>query len=151
MNLFDTAIVKFKEVIYKYTWFTPRTTYAAIRILLPGIRCLFYATFMLQYNKSCYQWWPNFLLCLIIKLQGWRHSGSQWNQKTVCSLLRGNAVIRFANNEMMPVRLKHHSSVALSAPTIVQPQVRIPSTPSMLFSICIIKIVIDISIRQGRK
>ena len=30
-----------------------------------------------------------------------------------------------------------HSSVVLSAPTILQPQVQIPSTPSMLFSICI--------------
>ena len=34
-----------------------------------------------------------------------------------------------------------HSSVVLSAPTILQPQVQIPSTPSMLFSICIIEIV----------
>ena len=30
-----------------------------------------------------------------------------------------------------------HSSVVLSAPTILRPQARIPSTPSMLFSICI--------------
>ena len=30
-----------------------------------------------------------------------------------------------------------HSSVVLSAPTILQPRIRIPSTPSMLFSICI--------------
>ena len=29
-----------------------------------------------------------------------------------------------------------HSSVVSSAPTILQPRVRIPSTPSMLFSIC---------------
>ena len=31
----------------------------------------------------------------------------------------------------------HHSSVVSSAPTILRPRVRIPSTPSMLFSICI--------------
>ena len=30
-----------------------------------------------------------------------------------------------------------HSSVVSSAPTILWPQVRIPSTPSMLYSICI--------------
>ena len=30
-----------------------------------------------------------------------------------------------------------HSSVVLSAPTILQPRVQIPSTPSTLFSICI--------------
>ena len=30
-----------------------------------------------------------------------------------------------------------HSSVVSSAPTILRPQVRIPSTPSMLYSICI--------------
>ena len=30
-----------------------------------------------------------------------------------------------------------HSSVVSSTPTILWPQVRIPSTPSMLFSICI--------------
>ena len=35
----------------------------------------------------------------------------------------------------------HHSSVVSSAPTILRPQVRIPSTPSMLFSICTIEIV----------
>ena len=34
-----------------------------------------------------------------------------------------------------------HSSMVLSAPTILRPWVRIPSTPSMLFSICIIEIV----------
>ena len=33
-----------------------------------------------------------------------------------------------------------HSSVVSSAPTILRPQVRIPSTPSLLFSICIIGI-----------
>ena len=31
----------------------------------------------------------------------------------------------------------HHSSMVLSAPTILRPRVRIPCTPSMLFSICI--------------
>ena len=34
-----------------------------------------------------------------------------------------------------------HSSVVFSAPTILRPWDRIPSTPSMLFSICIIEIV----------
>ena len=34
-----------------------------------------------------------------------------------------------------------HSSVVLTAPTILQPWVQIPSTPSTLFSICIIEIV----------
>ena len=34
-----------------------------------------------------------------------------------------------------------HSSVVSSAPTILRPRVWIPSTPSMLFSICIIEIV----------
>ena len=34
-----------------------------------------------------------------------------------------------------------HSSVVSSAPTILRPRVRFPSTPSMLLSICIIKIV----------
>ena len=32
-----------------------------------------------------------------------------------------------------------HSSVVSSAPTILQPRVQIPSSPSMLFSICIEK------------
>ena len=35
-----------------------------------------------------------------------------------------------------------HSSVVLSAPTILPSQVRIPNTPSTLFSIYIIEIVI---------
>ena len=34
-----------------------------------------------------------------------------------------------------------HSSVVSSAPTILRPRVRVPSTPTMLFSICIIEIV----------
>ena len=34
-----------------------------------------------------------------------------------------------------------HSSMVSSVPTILRPQVQIPSTPSMLFSICIIEIV----------
>ena len=34
-----------------------------------------------------------------------------------------------------------HSSVVSSAPTILRPRVRIPSTPTMLFSICIKEIV----------
>ena len=34
-----------------------------------------------------------------------------------------------------------HSSVALSAPTILQPRVRIPSTPSTLFSIVLLKLM----------
>ena len=41
----------------------------------------------------------------------------------------------------------HHSSVVSSAPTILRLQVQIPSTPCMLFSICIIEIVM----RKGRK
>ena len=40
-----------------------------------------------------------------------------------------------------------HSSVVSPVPTILRPQVRIPSTSSMLFSICIIEIVM----RKGRK
>ena len=38
-----------------------------------------------------------------------------------------------------------HSSVVLSAPTILWPRVRIPSTPSTLFTICFVEIetVID--------
>ena len=40
-----------------------------------------------------------------------------------------------------------HSSMVLSAPTILQPQVRIPTTPSTLFSICIIEFVM----RKERK
>ena len=39
-----------------------------------------------------------------------------------------------------------HSSVVLSAPTILWPRVRIPSTPSTLFSICI-----EIVLRKERK
>ena len=39
-----------------------------------------------------------------------------------------------------------HSSVVSSAPTILRPRVRIPSTPSMLFSICI-----EIVTRKERK
>ena len=35
-----------------------------------------------------------------------------------------------------------HSSVVSSAPTILRPRVQIPSTPSMLFSICVIEIVL---------
>ena len=31
-----------------------------------------------------------------------------------------------------------------SAPTILRPRVRIPSTPAMLFSICIIEIVLEL-------
>ena len=34
-------------------------------------------------------------------------------------------------------KLSRHSSMVSSAPTILQPRVRIPSTPSTLFSICI--------------
>ena len=34
-----------------------------------------------------------------------------------------------------------HSSMVSSAPTIMQPQVRIQSTPSTLLTICIIEIV----------
>ena len=43
-----------------------------------------------------------------------------------------------------------HSS---SAPTILWPPVRIPSTPTTLFSICIAEIgtVFDIGMRKGRK
>ena len=37
---------------------------------------------------------------------------------------------------------KRHSSVVSFAPTVLRPQVRIPSTPSTLFSICIIEIVL---------
>ena len=44
----------------------------------------------------------------------------------------------------------HHSSVVSSAPTILRPRVRTPSTPSTLFSICI-AIEIDIGVRKGRK
>ena len=40
-----------------------------------------------------------------------------------------------------------HSSIVLSAPTILRPRVWIPSRPSLLFSICIIEILI----RKGRK
>ena len=43
-----------------------------------------------------------------------------------------------------------HSSVVSSAPTILRPQVRIPSTPSKLFSICIIEIVIETKINKKR-
>ena len=43
-----------------------------------------------------------------------------------------------------------HSSVVLSAPTILRPQVRIPSTPSMLFSICI-EIVTKKDRKQNKK
>ena len=35
----------------------------------------------------------------------------------------------------------HHSSVDLSSPSILPPQVRVPSTPSTLFSIYIVQIV----------
>ena len=38
-------------------------------------------------------------------------------------------------------KVDEHISMVLSAPTILWPWVRIPSTPSMLFSICIIEIV----------
>ena len=34
----------------------------------------------------------------------------------------------------------HHSSVVSSAPTILQPRVRIPSTPSMLFQFVLLKL-----------
>ena len=34
-----------------------------------------------------------------------------------------------------------HSSVDLSAPSILPPQVQVPSTPSMVFSIYIVQIV----------
>ena len=41
--------------------------------------------------------------------------------------------------------------MVLSGPTILRPQVQIPSTPSSIFSICIIEIVIDIGIRKRTK
>ena len=41
------------------------------------------------------------------------------------------------------------SSVVLSAPIVLRPQVQIPSTRSTLFAICIIEIVIGL--RKGRK
>ena len=46
-----------------------------------------------------------------------------------------------------------HSSVVLSAPTIMQPQVRIPCTQSILFSTCVVKMeaVIDIGMIKERK
>ena len=34
----------------------------------------------------------------------------------------------------------HHSSVVISAPTILRPWVRFPIIPSMLFSVCIVEI-----------
>ena len=34
----------------------------------------------------------------------------------------------------------HHSSVVLSAPTILRPRVQIPSTPSMLFQFVLLKL-----------
>ena len=40
-------------------------------------------------------------------------------------------------NDLPDCKSKLSSSVVLSAPTILWPRVRIPSTPSMLFSICI--------------
>ena len=42
------------------------------------------------------------------------------------------------------------SSVVSSAPTILRPWVQIPSTPSMLLSICIV-MLIDFGTRKGRK
>ena len=39
------------------------------------------------------------------------------------------------------VKNDRHSSVVLSTPTILWPRVQIPCTPSMLFLICVIEIV----------
>ena len=44
----------------------------------------------------------------------------------------------------------HHSSVVLSSPTILWPRVQIPSTPSVLFSIYIVKIE-TVGMRKWRK
>ena len=38
-----------------------------------------------------------------------------------------------------------------SLPTILQPQVQIPTTTSKLFSICIIEIIIEVGMRKGQK
>ena len=40
--------------------------------------------------------------------------------------------------KVLEIECGRHSSVALSAPTILRPRVQIPSTPTTLFSICII-------------
>ena len=46
-----------------------------------------------------------------------------------------------------------HSSVVWSAPTILQPRVRIPSTPSMLYLIyiVIIETVFDVGMKKGQE
>ena len=45
----------------------------------------------------------------------------------------------------------HHSSVVSSAPTILRPRVCIPSTPSTLFSICIIQNCIEKITKMNKK
>ena len=52
------------------------------------------------------------------------------------------SLILVTTNKNIYLQGGRHSSVVLSAPTILRPQVQIPSTPSMLFSICIIEIVL---------
>ena len=70
--------------------------------------------------------------------------------ETICYSIA--AVIYFTKNNTKNTRLGgRHCSMVSSAPTILQPLVRIPSTPSMLFSICIVEIVIDMRMREGLK
>ena len=57
------------------------------------------------------------------------------------------SLLPFPQNQSLNEFNGRHSSVVLSASTILWQQVQIPSTPSTLFSICIIEIVI----RKGRK
>ena len=64
-------------------------------------------------------------------------SAMSWNK------FRKNSRSKFENvsTKEIPWAGDRHGSVFSSAPNILRPRVRIPSTPSMLFSIFIIEIV----------
>ena len=71
-----------------------------------------------------------------------------FQNKTNCKLERPSffdyCTMSYKNNITVGGR---HSSVVSSAPTIMQPRIRIPCTPSTLYSNCIF----NVGMRKGRK
>ena len=57
------------------------------------------------------------------------------NQRTLTYFVRGSNTIQTIGTDSIVGG--RHSSVVSSAPTILRPRVQIPSTSSMLFSICV--------------
>ena len=94
-------------------------------------------------------WWVLSVFCYKLKTVWWRPTvgwGKSLSISFTIQLLVGFTCKNgFFKKGFLPGSC--HSSVVLSAPTILQPWVPIPSTPSMLFSICMIEKLI----RKGQK